>query len=1053
MRIRSALVALILCFILPIVALAQDKATPQGLIVEVEPAERKISLELRLNRDCFVPKQRATVRFWTDRATYVYIYNIDSKGRVWLLFPNGFSREPWVSKGEHLLPDSDRYSLVIEGPAGVEYIQAIASLYPIPWLEYRGDKPFRLLSTKAGAGKFSEELERWLKRSLPKGSWAIDWVEYGVSWGKLIVRSWPPEAEVYVDGRFLGMTRSEGEDEPAKLELWLGKGYHHVLLTKEGFGSRSRSIYLGACETEELEFRLERPGRVLIDSRPQGAAIYVDGRYRGETPTELELEPGWHTIELRKLDYKIWSRKIWLESGELEEIYARLWANFPPVARAEFVPPEPVAGEEVLFDASGSYDPDGTIISYRWDFDGDGEADAEGPKVSRKFQSFGRHEVRLTVTDEDGGSDSISMGFLVHARPVAEFSFSPREPHIGDRIQFDASASHDPDGRIVAYEWDFGDGAMAEGMSATHVYDMPGTYTVTLWVRDDGLEARVVRSIGVVRGGVLSISSIPAGAEVYLDEEYIGVTPLTAKLAEGSYQITLKREGYKDWSTDVRIPEQDQIAAELVPWGRLTLWSDPPGAGVYLDGRLVGETTAHAQGLTLYLDPEGKHRLELSLCGYKIWSADVALKSGETQEIRAELEPIREVSIETDPPGAAIWLAGRYYGKTPAKITLDPAVAVEELTLALVKEGYKRWSTSCITDREIEVSLRKNEPPLARISCPDRGTALEEIGFSAFTSVDPDGRIVEYRWDFGDGTTAAGVTALHQFKRPGTYRVELTVVDDEGAESRVTKDILIESHPPLARLSGPAEGRVGEELTFSGEGSEDPDGEIVEYRWDFGDGATTTGQTASHRFEGPGTYTVRLTVVDDHGASATETMEVEVLTELGLFIAHLQELSVPRPPALEFNLGFGRNGEGVRSVGLAVGDWFMLGGSFSFTGEEVPDYYRVPPQPWEGEVYNSGPELELCALVATPFIAGVSLEGGVGLSFQQQVHIATMTPPASQEEAGLVPQRAVVKPNGYREWKTYLTMLGGISIRLGEMFLSLDYHSRRGWMIGVGIEL
>jgi len=497
----------------------------------------------------------------------------------------------------------------------------------------------------------------------------------------------------------------------------------------------------------------------------------------------------------------------------------------------------------------------------------------------------------------------------------------------------------------------------------------------------------------------------------------------------------------------VRIPEQDQLAAELVPWGRLRVWSDPPDAGVYLDSRPMGETTA--QGLTLYL--EGEHHLKLIHCGYKPWSQDVTLASGETQEIRVELEPIREVSIRTDPPGAKIYLDSRYLGETPAEVEVSPALG----KLSLVKKGYKPWSITCITEEKIELSLQKDEPPLAIISGPTAGTALAELEFSAAGSQDPDGRIVSYRWDFGDGATASGKWVIHRYKRPGTYKVKLTVTDDDGVEGTATKAVFIESHPPVVRLSGPSQGRVGEELTFSAEGSHDPDGEIVEYRWDFGDGATATGRTASHRFEGPGTYTVTLTVVDDYGVEASKTTDVQVLTQLGLIVSRLQELVAPRPSVLELNFGFGRSGEGVRSVGLMIGDRLMLGGSITFTGEEVPDYYKVPPQPWEGEVYNSGPELELCALVATPFIAGVSLEGGVGLSFQQQVHIATVTMAASQGEAGLQPQRAVVKPNGYREWRIYLTMLGGISTQLEGMegaILSLSYHSRRGWLIGIGFE-
>ena len=57
---------------------------------------------------------------------------------------------------------------------------------------------------------------------------------------------------------------------------------------------------------------------------------------------------------------------------------------------------------------------------------------------------------------------------------------------VGEKITFNASSSYDPDGKIVKYEWDFGDGSKAEGKVTTHSYNRPGDYTVTLTVTDDG---------------------------------------------------------------------------------------------------------------------------------------------------------------------------------------------------------------------------------------------------------------------------------------------------------------------------------------------------------------------------------------------------------------------------------------------------------------------------------------------------------------------------------------------------------------------------------------
>jgi len=69
--------------------------------------------------------------------------------------------------------------------------------------------------------------------------------------------------------------------------------------------------------------------------------------------------------------------------------------------------------------------------------------------------------------------------------PVASFSFTPVSPKAGDEVTFDASASRDPDGSIVSYRWDFGDGVEGTGKIVKHVFAQEGTYTVTLTVTDN----------------------------------------------------------------------------------------------------------------------------------------------------------------------------------------------------------------------------------------------------------------------------------------------------------------------------------------------------------------------------------------------------------------------------------------------------------------------------------------------------------------------------------------------------------------------------------------
>lgn len=81
---------------------------------------------------------------------------------------------------------------------------------------------------------------------------------------------------------------------------------------------------------------------------------------------------------------------------------------------------------------------------------------------------------------------------------------------------------------------------------------------------------------------------------------------------------------------------------------------------------------------------------------------------------------------------------------------------------------------------------------------------------------------------------------------------------------------------PSVKISGPAEGQVGTELTFDGSLSNDPDGQIVDWQWDFGDGTTGAGQLVKHTYNQPGDFTVSLQVKDNQGGSAVANTTITI---------------------------------------------------------------------------------------------------------------------------------------------------------------------------------
>src|SRR5207249_2726024 len=215
-----------------------------------------------------------------------------------------------------------------------------------------------------------------------------------------------------------------------------------------------------------------------------------------------------------------------------------------------------------------------------------------------------------------------------------------------------------------------------------------------------------------------------------------------------------------------------------------------------------------------------------------------------------------------------------------------------------------------------------NNPPTARInpavthlptgdpSCvPSTGLNCTAYAYSfdGSTSTDPDsgGSIASpggYFWDFGDGVQDLGVSgpiAIHDYGAfatvPGKFNVTLRVQDNLGATGAARDSLgnvilnvqpshtqilnfLADQLPTAAFTFTPANPTTSSVITFDATTSSDPDGTIASYRWNFGDGNTTTVSTATitHRYPVANTYSVTLTVTDNTGGTGSVSHSVVV---------------------------------------------------------------------------------------------------------------------------------------------------------------------------------
>jgi PKD repeat protein len=178
-----------------------------------------------------------------------------------------------------------------------------------------------------------------------------------------------------------------------------------------------------------------------------------------------------------------------------------------------------------------------------------------------------------------------------------------------------------------------------------------------------------------------------------------------------------------------------------------------------------------------------------------------------------------------------------------------------------------------------------NQAPVARPGGPYSGSAGAPIGFNGGGSSDPDGSVASYNWNFGDGESASGVAPAHTYAATGTYTVTLTVTDNGGltGSAQTTASVTTGggNQPPIAVANGPYSGVVGAAVSFSAAGSTDPDGTIATYGWEFGDGGSASGPTPTHTYGSAGSFTVRLTVTDNLGATGSATATATITTAGG----------------------------------------------------------------------------------------------------------------------------------------------------------------------------
>lgn len=212
-----------------------------------------------------------------------------------------------------------------------------------------------------------------------------------------------------------------------------------------------------------------------------------------------------------------------------------------------------------------------------------------------------------------------------------------------------------------------------------------------------------------VTTGSLSVTSVPAGARVFLDGGDTGkVTPVTLSVvAGGNHGVVLRLTGYQDGRQSVSVvpgataavqlslvkpaETSGSPAAPVQTETTLRVTSSPPGAEITLDGRDSGRKTSATLMVTA-----GSHTVQVRLSGYQSVTRTVTAARGKQTSLSIELSKTAPVAlgslrIESTPAGAAAWVDGKALA---ARTPLTCSVALGSHTVRVSMQGYENWSRS-----------------------------------------------------------------------------------------------------------------------------------------------------------------------------------------------------------------------------------------------------------------------------------------------------------------------------------------------------------------------
>ena len=466
---------------------------------------------------------------------------------------------------------------------------------------------------------------------------------------------------------------------------------------------------------------------------------------------------------------------------------------------------------------------------WKWDFGNGATSSKQNPSTT--YFAPGTYTVTLTVfnADETDSSKTVKTAYItVYEQPQAEFVSDKQTGCSPYFIQFSDLSTTPLGTNITGWKWEFGDGGSSTEQNPRYNYKNGGSYTVTLTITNDQ--------------GCTKLITKP---------NYINIIPgIVPKFSFVDPKVCMAPATYTFNST-----------------------STGPGNLTY-SWNLGNGTTATTPNATTTYAVNGTYKVSL------IVSSDIGCMDSISQNLEvgkaitdfitpAVICPKTTVDFlnnSTPRPISSLWeFSTGFKDNTRNTATSFPAAGTYTVTLV---------NTYAVCTDTLEKTITVADGPTINFKTVDTFKCQPPYTVN-FTN---SSNATAYKWDFGDGSTSTEANPTHTYTSYGEFDVTLIATGAGGCNDTLRMPRYIKIVKPTITIpSLPTKGCIPYPFTFTANVATLD--QVISYKWDFGDGGSSTDPKPTYTYTKEGTYNVTLTITTKTGC--TETITIEKAVKVG----------------------------------------------------------------------------------------------------------------------------------------------------------------------------